>query len=236
MKPENLSHIELEEIVTLHQKHFSFPGEIIIALLKERDEIWLYRAKHNHKLIATVGFSYFEIDNVKVTYTGNVVIDLSAANLGIFLHSQLICAIKNIYQFPFKKKFLCGLATTEEAYIWASHFPMYWPKPSVTTPKFYLTLMEAIANKLVSPNNYAMCDNYCLVSKLANLLKHHHIRSIHITSDRSNKSNDFDKLNKDADLGYQILMLGPINSINFFMGGFILLKKRWLSYFKQGMK
>lgn len=220
--PNELTADELKAIIDLHQQFFSFPAELIKELLLERDYIILYKNKKTHTLIATIGVSEFIINNDVVSYLGNTVIDSAYSQKGLLAHSQLRNAIKLIVKHPFKRKFLCAFTHSQRAYDWAMKSPVFWPNEKQRTPNNMLQLMEAIAIKLAGKSYYRIENDVIIIETLSTLLK---LNRCHLQKTELKPNNAyFSIINRYAEMGEQVLLLGPINVINFLHGLYYIFK------------
>jgi len=164
--PSALSQEEWVEILSLHQKVFPFSSEVITHLIKERESLLLYREKKTNTLIGTIGCSFLSLNSFLILYMGNVVIDPAHQKNGLFLHGQYYYALKAMMRYPFRRKFVCGFAMTEESARWAKHFPIHWPKENTFTPEPMFHLMKGIAEKLVGKGGYTVEERKIFVQRL----------------------------------------------------------------------
>ncbi|MBL7481302.1 hypothetical protein [Legionella bononiensis] len=222
--PHELTAPELHEICVLHQQFFTLPEQLIGELLQERDKIILYRSKATNQIIATVGISYIKTENKVISYLGNTVIDEDYKHRGILAHSQLRNALHLIFKYPLKHKFLCAFASSEKAYHWAQHSPIFWPNERYRTPEHMVQLMKFIARELVGDTHYRVEEDRIIIDKLAKLLKEYQCPFHKDQLSDPCKDSYFYKINKFAAQGEQLLLLGPINVTNFVHGVFYIIR------------
>lgn len=214
------------EIVNLHQQYFSLDAEVIIELLKQRDEIHLYYDTKTNQLIATIGIQWIDCDDFVIMYLGNAVVEKDYQKYGVLTMTIYMSVLKTLRNYRHQEKYCASFATTPEAYKYFKKFKNFWPKPEEKLPEQVTRVMEAFSKKFCS-NGYT-ATAYCYKSKrLSDRLMINANQYQAETMAEEPYTKWFYQQNPDYRYGEQILCMVAFDKANFKIIRRAFLRKFW---------
>jgi len=211
-KPNELSDIETNAIVTLHHQFFDLRAEDIIGYSKERTYVDLYYEKGTEKLIGTVGVQWYLHNDIAIVYVGNAVIDKKTHGKGLLTRSILRSVCKTSFKFPLKRKFLLGFATSPKAYSYFTQYKYSWPKPFEEVPNYINDIIGNFLSTYYPQNHKPHEHGYIIFPKEASIRAKDKNKVLSRFQDSW-----FSCSNIYYEEGYQLPCIASINAQNYWV-------------------
>lgn len=208
--PTQLTTLQKEAIIKLHQSQFHLSENEIISLLNQREKVRLYYDYSNRSLVGTVGIQdIYPTKKTVMVYLGNIVIDERYQRYGILSDTILREIFRLFCVYPFHKKFQVSLATTSKAYSYYQRLPHAWPRIDEQTPQEVQMVLEKIAHDFFEDKFHLNEQGNIIIDKL-----HQDKSDVFKTNDVNNSA--FFQLNPNHIEGDQLLCCAAFTWKNFF--------------------
>lgn len=214
VRSNNIPASTLKDVLDIEEKFFEFSGDLLLASILNRDELYTFYCKKTKKLIGTVSVKWIlDGDNV-IIYVGNAAVEPEFQRHNLLGLVTYLSYFKTIWRYPMKNIYFAAFFATPKSYNVTKKNQFRFPRKDYICTDENKRLMKLVADTIAGPGHYEDHKDYILMTVYN---KNHFVKSL-AADVASSHDGYFETLNPDYASGKQLLTIFKVDLQTFITG------------------
>lgn len=210
----------MEEIIQLEKKFFNLKREDVQKGLAQKDLLYAFFNKNEHKLIGTLAVQWIVFQEYVIIYVGNGAVETQYQRHNFSNTVLFDSYFRTLWNFPGKKVCFACFMATPKSYNIAQRYPNHFPQKDMKIDDLTIQLMKVVAETVAGEGKYEEHDDIFLLTayKKMNLVRKKAVNGV------TSYDGYFEEVNPHFKDGKQLLMLFKVDIDAFIKAGTYTLK------------